>query len=284
MGDSGDPATIETEGILQELVERTEPLMGYELAKWAASSALGRFVKQNHASILVPLVSSNRVVGLLTVGSDRSGQGFDRETREFLGVLGHHAASEFHKYELLASLVETREAEAFKSFSTFLLHDLKNFASTLSLIAKNASRHQGNPEFQLDAFQSVFDTAEKMKRLCNNLRTFSSTLAANRKPADLNEIVNGAAADLNAGLSRQLRLELADLPPVFVDADQVTRLLQNLLLNAREAISPEGSIIVSTRHVDDMVDSPSGITARGCQKNSRRRSYFCPSTRPRATG
>ena len=43
--------------------------------------------------------------------------------------------------ELIRSQVEAREAEAFRTFSSFLLHDLKNFASTLSMISKNAAQH-----------------------------------------------------------------------------------------------------------------------------------------------
>jgi hypothetical protein len=30
--------------------------------------------------------------------------------------------------------------------------------------AKNAARHKDNPDFQHDSFQSIFNTAEKMKR------------------------------------------------------------------------------------------------------------------------
>src|SRR5262245_7214417 len=101
------------------------------------------FLKQAKASLLVPLISSDRLIGVMTVGADRSGKPFEFEAREFLKVLAVHSANEFHKSELLATLVAAKEAEAFRAFSTFLLHDLKNFASTLSLIAKNAVRYHG---------------------------------------------------------------------------------------------------------------------------------------------
>src|SRR5262245_5236534 len=60
--------------------------------RWAAD-----FFERAKASLVVPLVSAGRLVGLLTVGPDRSGRGLDREAREFLRVLAVHAASEFHK-------------------------------------------------------------------------------------------------------------------------------------------------------------------------------------------
>ena len=203
------------------------------------------FLDRTKASLVVPLISSGRLVGLLTVGPDRSGRGLDREAREFLRVLAVHAASEFHKSELLESLVQTREAEAFQTFSTFLLHDLKNFASTLSLIAKNAVRHHDNPDFQLDAFRSILDTAEKMKRLCNGLRTFSTSLAANKKEDDLNDVVHQVVRDFEPSLSKRLKLNLTPVPNIEIDRQEFARVLQNVILNADQA-SLNGAIEVST--------------------------------------
>jgi putative PEP-CTERM system histidine kinase len=204
------------------------------------------------ASLVVPLISSGRLIGLVTVGSDRSGSAFDPEAREFLRVLSVHAASELHKSELLESLVQTREAEAFRTFSTFLLHDLKNFASTLSLIAKNAVRHHGNPDFQLDAFQSIVDTAEKMRNLCNGLRTFSTSLAANKRLDNLNDIVIELVGQFEVGLSERVRLDLSAAPRIEIDRQEFSRVLQNLILNANEA-GPNGPIELSTRAESDSI-------------------------------
>src|SRR5262249_50484857 len=174
-----------------------------------------------------PLISSDRLIGLITVGPDRSTRDFDREAREFLRVLAVHAASEFHKSELLDGVVQEREAEAFQTFSTFLLHDLKNFASTLALIASNAVRYHSNPDFQLDAFRSILDTADKMKRLCNGLRSFSSTLAANKRQDDVNDIVHDLVRGFDPSLFQRLRLQLSLVPRIDIDRQEFSRVLQN---------------------------------------------------------
>ena len=263
------PDTLEQEvsGVVEQLLDISEPLSLDDLDGMQDAKLAKDFMEKARASLLVPLISSNRIVGVITVGPDRSGRPYDSEAREFLRALAGHAAGEFHKSDLLDTLVEAKKDEAFRAFSTFVLHDLKNFASTLSYIAQNAPRHQSNPEFQKDAFQSVYDTAEKMKRLCNSLRTFSGTLAAEKKPADLKQIVRSVADTLNAGISKHLKLELADLPPVTVDAEEVKRVLQNLLLNAREAISKDGVIIVGSLDLGDKVqisiqDNGSGMSRK----------------------
>jgi putative PEP-CTERM system histidine kinase len=271
-------ASLEREvtGIVGQFVHSAGPIRVEDIQPRFNDDSIKSFIQKTNAAMIVPLSSSDRIVGILTVGSNRSGHSYGRETREFLRVLGSHAASEFHKHELLTTLLATKESEAFESFSTFLLHDLKNFASTLSLIAANAAHHQENPDFQRDAFQSVYETAEKMKRLCNNLRTFSRNLAANRTWADLNKIVNDAMAGLNPGMSRQLDLKLAELPPVFVDEDEVTRVLQNLVLNAREATSPQGSIIITTRHMDNTVELAVQDNGMGMPKEFMEKELFLP--------
>jgi putative PEP-CTERM system histidine kinase len=251
LGDS--PQTPETlvHGIVEDLVEYTEPVEPERVTK--SKRNVVDFLTQTRAQLLVPLVSSDRLIAVMTLGSDRSGQPFDNEAREFLKVLAGHAAAEFHKADLLRTVLEAKETEAFRTFSTFLLHDLKNFASTLSLIATNATRHADNPEFQKDAFRSVFDTAEKMKRLCNSLRTFSGNIAIIRRLQDLNQIARDVADSMGDGLGKALRLELEELPQVPVDPEEFARVLQNLLLNAWEAIGDGGEIVLRTGRSDGKV-------------------------------
>ena len=276
MGPISDSLEKEASGVVEQILNVSEPLPFDDLDGMQDMATVKDFMEKARASLLVPLLSSNRIVGVITVGPDRSGRPYDWEAHEFLRALAGHAAGEFHKSELLDTLVEAKEDEAFRAFSTFVLHDLKNFASTLSYIAQNAPRHQSNPEFQKDAFQSVFDTAEKMKRLCNSLRTFSSTLAADKKPADLNQIVRSVADTLNAGISKHLRFELSDLPPVVVDSEEVQRVIQNLLLNAREAIAEDGTIIVRTADLGEKIEISVQDDGKGMSRNYMEKELFQP--------
>ena len=240
------PGREEVFDIVEQFMDAPEPLSINDLELKENTAETIEFMKRFNATFLVPLLSSNRIIGLVTVGRDSSGRKYGSESREFLRVLAGHIAGEFHKSDLLASLISAREDEAFRSFSTFVLHDLKNFASTLSYIAQNAPRHQHKPEFQKDAFQSIYETAEKMKRICNSLRTFSGTLAADKKICDMNQIIHSVADTLDAGLREHLRLDLDELPRAFADEAEIQRVLQNLLLNAREAIAQDGVISVRT--------------------------------------
>ncbi len=276
LGDMENPPNLETKGILEKFAENADPLTEESIRKMPENAEVKLFCEQVNASVLAPLRSSGRIIGVLTVGSDRSGFAYNLEAIDFLKVLANHAASEFHKQELLSVLVAAKEAEAFKSFSTFLLHDLKNFASTLSLIAKNASRHHENPDFQRDSFKSVFEIAEKMKRLCNNLRAFSTSLAANRRDADLNQVVRSAIGGLGEDLMSQIRLELNDLPLVRLDAEEVTKVVQNLVLNANQAMNKSGFIAIRTAAQDGNVELTVEDDGKGMTKEFLEKELFLP--------
>jgi signal transduction histidine kinase len=66
-------------------------------------------------------------------------------------------------------------------------------------------------------------------------------------------------------------LDLAELPLSLVDAEEVKRVIQNLLMNAREAISENGTIIVKTGCFDDKIqitiqDDGNGISREFLEK------------------
>ena len=284
MGENAATPGQETFDILEHLMEAAEPLSIKDLERKGNTAETVEFMKRSSATILVPLLSSNRIIGLVTVGKDPSGRKYGIEGREFLRVLAGHIAGEFHKSDLLSTLVSAREDEAFRSFSSFVLHDLKNFASTLSYIAQNAPRHQHNPEFQKDAFQSVYETAEKMKRICNNLRTFSGTLAADKKMCDLNQIIHSVADTLDASMGDHLKLDLSDLPDAFMDEDEVARVLQNLLLNAREAIAPDGEIFIRTLSHKERIEVIVEDNGVGMSRDFLEKEVFLPFRTTKSSG
>jgi putative PEP-CTERM system histidine kinase len=269
-----DIAGTEIEGVIEEIISISEPVSIHDLQASLKSHLTILFMERNSASFLLPLVSSGRTVGVVTIGPDRSGRPYGGEARSFLQVLGRHAASEIHKFELQATLVEAKEHEAFRAFSTFLLHDLKNFASTLSLIAQNAIRFQNNADFHKDAFKSIQETAEKMKRLCNSLHTFSNQLAEEKRPEDLNEIIKSVVGANKA--FEHIHLELLPLPQVAVDRQEIAKVLQNLILNSQQAIRSDGSIWIRTAANTGTVQLIVRDNGRGMSKQFLKNDLFQP--------
>ncbi len=118
----------------------------------------------------------------------------------------------------------------------------------------------------------IHQEAERAARIVKNLLLFAREARPERRPVNLNEIVERTLALRNYELrveNIELSQDLAqDLPLVVADAAQLQQVLLNLLVNAEQAIrqgSGEGNIRVRTRKTPrgrvsfEIVDSGPGI-------------------------
>jgi hypothetical protein len=73
---------------------------------------------------------------------------------DLLKIAGSQAASYLAQQETANALMVARQFESFNRMSTFVVHDLKNLVSQLSLLMPNAEKHKNNPEFQRDMLET----------------------------------------------------------------------------------------------------------------------------------
>jgi putative PEP-CTERM system histidine kinase len=195
----------------------------------------------------VPLVSGGAVGGLIVLGDRVNGLPFSTEDLELLKCLGDQIAAALWKLSLSDKLVQARELEAFQAMSAFLVHDLKNTASALSLTLRNLPVHFENPAFREDALRTLAKSVGRVNELIGRLTTLRQGLELQKAPADLNAVVNAALASLGPPESLPLRRQSEPLDAFLMDAKLMESVITNLVLNAREALGPEGEIQVATR-------------------------------------
>src|SRR5207248_3080038 len=125
----------------------------------------------------------------------------------------------------------------------FVVHDLKNLASQLSLILKNAERHGGNPEFQRDVLATVRHSVNRMNTILEQLGA-ERRKGANAGPVELGDLI--AREWSGAGRAGNLETELS-AAPVLVEADpeQVLRVLRHLVQNALDAVGETGQVRIA---------------------------------------
>jgi signal transduction histidine kinase len=178
------------------------------------------------------------------------------------------------------------ELEALHRFSIFCLHDLKNLAARLSLVAQNAERHGRDPAFQESAMKTVTDTANKMTSLLSKLSLTSVKPALPIVPELLNipALLEEITALIGAGGGVRIQLTSGGLvQPVLAVRDQIHQLFLNVILNAKQAIGQLGDIAVRC----DQLDGAVVITVRdtGCgMPPAMLESLFRPSQSSRPGG
>jgi signal transduction histidine kinase len=143
---------------------------------------------------------------------------------------------------------ETRQFESFMRLSAMLTHDLKNAIEGLSLTVGNMERHFDNPQFRADALKGLTSATNKLKALVARLsRPMTSLSGEHRRPTnvDLIPIIQRVIA-ITAEPQRSKHSIVTRLPPslyALADAARVEEVLENLVLNALEAMTDKGGTL-----------------------------------------
>lgn len=120
--------------------------------------------------LAIPLLVGSEMPGFVLLGPPRTPIELNWEVRDLLKTAARQAAGFLALMHATEALIETRKFDAFNRMSAFVVHDLKNIITQLSLMLKNAERHRANPEFQQDMLSTVANSLEKMKQMMLQLR------------------------------------------------------------------------------------------------------------------
>lgn len=208
------------------------------------------FFPNGGTRICVPLVSSGQLMGLMVVGDRVSGLTYSLEDLDLLKCLGDQIGSSLLSLRLSKRLLQAKEMEAFQTMSAFFVHDLKNTASTLSLMLQNLQVHFEDPAFREDAMRAVSKSVTHINDLISRLTLLRQELKISPQPCDLNKLAEEACASIGDVPGITLSHEWKTLPQVQADPVQLNKVIVNLLLNARDAVGKSGAIQISTDQIN----------------------------------
>ena len=216
--------------------------------------------------IAVPLVAGGELLGVLMLGDRVGGEPFTVQDFDLLTAASQQAASNLLNLQLFQKFSRAKQMEAFQSMSTFFVHDLKNTASTLSLMLQNLPVHFNDPNFRADALQGISKTVNHINELIGRLSSLRQDSATRTVATDLNQLVREELDRLVLAPGIDLSTVLQPLPEVWLDPAQIQSVVTNLLLNATEAVGVHGWLKVETAQREGWVvlsvaDNGCGISA-----------------------
>lgn len=193
------------------------------------------------AWLVLPLLHHDRVVGILVLGHARATRRLNWEDRDLLKTIGRQAGSYLAEMEGARELAESRQFDAFNRRFAFVLHDIKNIVSQLSVMATNAEKHMHNPDFREDMVETVKSAVGTMNQLLVKLH---------RKGSD---VQNSVAIDLDAMLSRLAERHRGapctvafeapgDSFVVVADRTKLETAIGHLVQNAVDAVADDGRV------------------------------------------
>jgi putative PEP-CTERM system histidine kinase len=183
----------------------------------------------------VPLLHQQRLVGLVILAAPDYRRALDWEDFDLLRTAGNQAASSLAEAMGQDALANAQRFEEFNRRFAFILHDIKNLVSQLSLLARNAERHADNPEFRADMIATLQASVGKMNDLLARLAPRSGARVQRVQPQPLRAIVSEAIAGTRGDRDVQL-LGNAGVA-ALIDAGALELAIRHLLQNALDASS-----------------------------------------------
>jgi putative PEP-CTERM system histidine kinase len=199
--------------------------------------------EMEQAWLLVPLNAGEEMIGFVVLARARARLEVNWEVNDLLKTAGRQAASFLAQMQATEALLEVRKFDAFNRMSAFVVHDLKNIVTQLSLMMKNAQRHSQNPEFQQDMLMTVENSLDRMRQLMLQLRE-GATPPGTAVGVDLSEIV-GRIEKVAVGRGRLLKVEIVDRIGTRGQEERLERIIGHVVQNAFDATGAGGEVRLS---------------------------------------
>jgi len=233
--------------------------------------------RESRIRYCVPLNAAGHLIGIMTLSEKVFYQPVSFEESELLKTIADQAASGLLNLRLSEHLRQTKELEAFQSMSAFFMHDLKNLASKLSLVTQNLPVHLDNPEFRQDAVKTITQSVAKVNTMVSRLSLLSQRLELHKEKTDVNDLIGETLADLQPYITPVVSQDLNPLSPVSIDREQIHKVLENLIVNANDALNGrDGNITVGTKENGQWVEISVIDTGCGMSGEFMEKSLFRP--------
>ncbi|MDP1028395.1 PEP-CTERM system histidine kinase PrsK [Sphingomonas sp. KR1UV-12] len=194
---------------------------------------------------VVPLLHGGTLIGAIVLARPPVDRALDWEDFDLLRIVGRQTASYLAEERAHAALADAQRFDEFNRRFAFLMHDIKNVASQLTLVARNAERHADNPDFRADMLATLRDSAGRMTTLLARLGQHDGG-----RPEALQATDVAALAARATGLRRAQHAIRLDAPAACLAHAHPARLEQalgHLLQNAVEASADGEPVVVTVR-------------------------------------
>ncbi len=238
------------QGIVREELEMARHQYDFQLA--AARMA------ELEAEVSIPIVSKDKLVGILNLGHKEGKQIYSNDDIELLSTLANQAAIAIENARLYENLKQSqatlRRADRLSSLGLLtagLAHEIRNPLVAIRTFTQLLPERYDDAEFR-EGFQGL--ALKEVDRICgliNDLLSFARPSRPNVAEENINDIVESIARILETEAKEKgVAIERdfgTDLPKVWIDREQMKQVFMNLILNAIQAMKEGGSIYISTR-------------------------------------
>ncbi len=157
--------------------------------------------------------------------------------------------SNLEKQKLRERLIIAQKMEAVGRLTGGVAHDFNNMLGVIMGYAEQALARVAPDDELHDDLEEIYHAALRSTELTRQLLSFSRNQSSTPKELNLNAAIESSLKLLRRLMGENIELEwrpAADLWPVLMDPVHVDQILANLCVNARDAISDTGRVVIKT--------------------------------------
>jgi signal transduction histidine kinase len=250
--------------LMDFLLKTQKPLFFSDLIKEldprSTEIAKLKFLK---AEVVAPLITKQRILGILVITKKIPDQLFNEDDLEFLSILVNQAAvalenailyqSERDSYQQLKKtqkqLIQTERLAALGQLSAKLAHEINNplgiIKNYLTILCRSLKEKDEKKKY----IRSIKGEVNRISRIIKQLFEFHRPKKEKSSKTDLNSLVNEVLNLVEEQFSQKnikiIRNFCKKVPSIWAYPDQLKQVFLNLLINSKDFMPRGGEVYVS---------------------------------------
>ncbi len=220
-------------------------------------------IDQPVARALVPLSHFDRLVGIVVLARPPHARSLDWEDFDLLRVVGQQLASYLAEHSGQQALMESSRFDEFNRRIAFVMHDIKNLSSQMSLLLRNAEKHADKPEFRKDMLVTLRNSSDKLNHPLARLGRYGTENPSRRDRIELGELAKEVCKPFDG--SHPVTVVAPEPCWVSGDREAIEQAVVHIVQNAIDASDESGAVFVEVSKDGmlgrlDVVDSGCGMS------------------------
>ncbi|MGC8907897.1 MAG: PAS domain-containing hybrid sensor histidine kinase/response regulator [Desulfomonilaceae bacterium] len=260
-------------GILLEANDQFFEMFGYEPEELIGKPIMEKTLTPESLQIVKEKIASGAVESYEAVGLKKDGSTFPIEIRPRQWISGGKQIRAVairdisERKNLERQLLHAQKMEAVGTLAGGIAHDFNNLLQAVIGFAEILMSRQQPGSRDLEDLRKIHTAGKRGADLVRNLLTFSRQVEPKKRPVDLNREVLEVHKLLSHSIPKTIQIVIRSrghVNEIMADPSQVTQVLMNLAVNARDAMPDGGTLTIQTENVfldDAFVNSHPEIDA-----------------------
>ena len=255
------PVLSKGDPLPQYLQKIREIIIREELVKGSNIQEINNVITQMamvEAEVSIPLILKGTLIGMINLSHKFNKDIYSHEDIELLSTLANQTAIAIENARLYEDLKKSksyiRRADRLASLGTLtagLAHEIRNPLVAIKTFTQLLPERLEDEEFRTHFLNIVSGEVDRISALVTELLEFARPSEPKFELENINDILDGMILLVSTETkSKHINITKdygTDLRPITIDREQMKQVFLNMLLNATEATSGNGKIVVKTR-------------------------------------